>query len=485
MTSCPYQPQTAVWEITVQCNMRCKHCGSSCTAQTASDELTTDEALRVADDIGRLHLRHVTLSGGEPLMRADWPLIAARLKGAGVIPNMISNGWFIDEKVIARALEVGISNIAISIDGLEKSHDFIRCPGSFVRAMAGLSLMQKCRLPSSVVTTINKRNIAELERMYALFESCGLHSWQLQIGSPMGNLAHHPDLLVEPRQVNEVIDFAHRQLGKGKLVIYLSDCVGYYTQKEQEVKAAYPSSRGGTEETCCWNGCHAGKRSFGIKTNGDVVGCTSIRDGAFIEGNVRQRSLVELWNDEKSFAWNRLFQTDRLRGFCARCGYAAVCGGGCSVTKLNFHGTLAENAYCAFSVAMGDFARNLKVASPDDMLALARVHIDRGEHQLAEAVMVKAIEHFPDQIELFALLGYIYFQLGKFNLCREAGEAALRLSPDHCYSLKGLGLALWKLGYNEEAIRRLKRACEVAPAGYLDPAHDLQVVLDATAKAPA
>lgn len=41
---------TAVWEITMGCNMRCKHCGSSC-AEALPDELNTSEALEVCDQL--------------------------------------------------------------------------------------------------------------------------------------------------------------------------------------------------------------------------------------------------------------------------------------------------------------------------------------------------------------------------------------------------------------------------------------------------
>ena len=62
-----YQPMTAVWEITMGCNMRCKHCGSSCE-NALPDELTTEEALDLADQIADLGLTWITLSGGEPLL---------------------------------------------------------------------------------------------------------------------------------------------------------------------------------------------------------------------------------------------------------------------------------------------------------------------------------------------------------------------------------------------------------------------------------
>ena len=70
-----YQLKTGVWEITMACNMRCGHCGSSC-AERLPDELTTDEALRLCDDLAELELKRITLSGGEPFLREDWYKIA-------------------------------------------------------------------------------------------------------------------------------------------------------------------------------------------------------------------------------------------------------------------------------------------------------------------------------------------------------------------------------------------------------------------------
>ena len=80
-----------VWELTMACNMRCRHCGSSC-ATSLPDELTHREALDLCDQLAGLGTRLVTLSGGEPLLRADWHRLAGRLVDAGVTTNIISNG---------------------------------------------------------------------------------------------------------------------------------------------------------------------------------------------------------------------------------------------------------------------------------------------------------------------------------------------------------------------------------------------------------
>jgi MoaA/NifB/PqqE/SkfB family radical SAM enzyme len=58
-------PVTAVGEITMGCNMRCKHCGSSC-GEPLPGELTTKGALKLCGAVGELGFTWITLSGCEP-----------------------------------------------------------------------------------------------------------------------------------------------------------------------------------------------------------------------------------------------------------------------------------------------------------------------------------------------------------------------------------------------------------------------------------
>src|SRR3989338_1616843 len=109
-TQTTYQLRQVVWEVTYLCNMRCKHCGSSCGIPL-EDELTTEEALKLCDELGNLKPELITLSGGEPFLRQDWQLLARRLTDNGVRVNCISNGWYINEELIKVAKEAGIVNI--------------------------------------------------------------------------------------------------------------------------------------------------------------------------------------------------------------------------------------------------------------------------------------------------------------------------------------------------------------------------------------
>ena len=156
-----HAPVTAVWEVTMGCNMQCQHCGSSCAAPLP-DELDTDEALRLCDEIGALGLKWVTLSGGEPFLRRDWHRLARRLRDHGVIPNVISNGWLIDGELLGLARDAGVGSLAISLDGIEQTHDSIRKRGSYRRVVRALRSMAEQGIAGGAITTIHAANIGQL-----------------------------------------------------------------------------------------------------------------------------------------------------------------------------------------------------------------------------------------------------------------------------------------------------------------------------------
>ena len=344
---------TAVWEITMGCNMRCKHCGSSC-AEALPDELNTSEALEVCDQLKDLGLKVITLSGGEPTTRSDWHIIAKRLVDNGIITSIITNGWLIDENFIHNAITSGIRSVCLSIDGLEKTHDFIRRSGSFNKSIKALKELRKNNISTSVITSINKENICELEELYQLLSDLGVNSWQLQIALPMGNFAKRPEWLIEPQDILSIIDFAYNKIG-GKLLIVLADCIGYYSNKDIKVNENF------LNDNWSWTGCGAGKHVIGILHNGDIVACTSIRDTTLVAGNIREKSSKSIWESPDSFKCNRNFVSCMLKGFCRVCRYTERCLGGCSNSRYCINGSFeSENRYCAYNVEMKKWKKYLE-----------------------------------------------------------------------------------------------------------------------------
>lgn len=338
-------PMTCVWEVTMACNMHCKHCGSSCE-HSLPDELTTEEALKFVDMCKDMNLGWVNLSGGEPLTRKDIFEIAYKLESYGIGVNIITNGWLIDDDMIEKLKKISSLRVAISLDGTKDLHDFIRKDGAFEHATNALKKLQAAGISTACITTITKKNIDKLSEIYKVLLDCKVEAWQLQIGLPMGNLEKHPDWVIEPSDVKRIIDFCYETSNENKIYVYPADCIGYYDKKLDTI---YRKSFG-NDVDCEWDGCHAGIRSFGILHNGDILGCTSIRDKSFIEGNIRERTLRDIWFDEKSFSWRRNFNKSCLKGACLKCERAEKCLGGCFNTRISINKDISsENQYCVYN----------------------------------------------------------------------------------------------------------------------------------------
>lgn len=469
------RPITAVWELTFACNLRCKHCGSSCST-AKPDELTEEEALNLCDQIAGLGIYYLTLSGGEPLLCKHWSKIAQRLRANNVIPNMITNAWLLTRDKIQEAKSAGISNIAISLDGLKATHDFMRTTGSFDRIMNALDVLKEEGMPSSIITTVNNRNLPELRELYQILVKKGVLNWQLQYAMAMGNMLDHKDLQIVPEQIDEIIDFAYEVYKDGKIRADLSDCVGYYNVKEIEIRNAFrPKDQDFMVFT---NGCPAGKLVFGIRCNGNIVGCTSLRDEFFLEDNVRNRPLKEIWEDPKSFSWNRDLCRSKLEGFCSKCQYGNYCLAGCSVMKFTSGKKLTENHYCSYNVAVKEERRRIDSIKDQNVLFKeAEKAINEEEYQLAEIYYSMLLNYLPENLSILNTLGFIHFQLENFGESLKYNEKVLSTDPENAYAYKGLGLCQVKLKRKEEGIRNLYKSIELADNTFIDPYHDLAIIL--------
>lgn len=468
-----YQAITAVWEITMGCNMRCKHCGSSCS-NPLSDELNTDEALHLADQIADLGLSWITLSGGEPFTRNDWHLIAKRLSDRGVVPNIISNGWLVDEDVLNKIKYARVGTIAISLDGLRDTHDYMRKPGSFDRVVSALKSFVANDIVCGVVTTISNRNIHQLSEIRNLLVQMHVPYWQVQIGLPMGNFKKEPSNILRPEQMDDIIDFCYETAKAGEITIYPADCIGYYNIKELETRQISH----GTETLPVWRGCNAGKRGFGILQNGDIMGCTSIRDPKFKEGNVRETSLQAIWDNPDGFAWNRKASKDLLKGECKICKYGDECLGGCPNTRLTMEKDFySENNYCSYNLGMKNTIKLL--AERHDirkMMADAFSYIEKEEYQIAGFILDRILELNPTHLEALKYHGFVHFYLQNYNQAESSNRKVLEVNPNDVYSLKGLGITLYTKGNKKEGINFLKQAVFLTGPDYMDPYSDLALI---------
>lgn len=341
-----YKLEWCSWEITRKCNMDCKICLCGGFRDTRAKELTTWEAFSLCDQIADMGVGRVVLTGGEPLIRDDWDRIAERLSGQGVAVQLITNGSLVTPEVVERIKCAGIEKVSVSIDGTQKIHDAGRMAGSFARCEYAIGLLREAGIPVFVATTVTAKNFDNLSALKDELVRMGVEHWGIQLGLPYGNFAVHAQDVLPPEKMVELIDFCYDAGRKGKLYIYPGENIGYYTCKEAVVRSRALH----TDKIPVFSGCPAGISTLSIAYEGTILGI-SLCVNNFLEGNIRNRPLREIWEDENSFAWRRKLRREDLQGACHDCGYADVCLGGCPAVRYATTGDVCgENQYCAYRI---------------------------------------------------------------------------------------------------------------------------------------
>ena len=328
-------PLSVAWELTLTCNMRCMHCGSS-AGDTRIHELTTREALDLCSQLHDLHAKYINLTGGEALLRKDWYDISKEIKDRGMEVSILSNGLLLNEKIITKLRSVGVYAIALSLDGgTAQTHDLIRgVPGSFEKCLMSLEALKRENLPATVITTVHKGNIHELPLIRDLILG-KTKAWQIQIAVPIGRFPK--EFILSKEEFYAVALFIaamKKRYSVKELAVMGAHSIGYHSQLLRN-----------TMVSPVWKGCQAGISVLGIQSDGGIKGCLSLPD-SFVEGNIRQRRLADIWEDPVAFSYNRNCAPSDLKDDCATCRFGKTCKGGCTTVSASLTGTPHNNPYC-------------------------------------------------------------------------------------------------------------------------------------------
>ena len=386
-----FYPAYVVWEITLRCDQPCAHCGSRAGGPRSS-ELSTDEALRVVEQLANRGTREVVLIGGEAYLHDGFLDIVRALRAAGIRPSMTTGGRGVDAEMARAMKDAGMHTVSVSIDGLETNHDLIRrAKSSFRSATRALEHLRDAGLAIASNTHVNRINRADLEGLYEHLRQLKIKAWQIQITAALGRAADRPAMLLQPYDLLEVVpriaELKKRAYRDG-ITILPGNNLGYFGPEEALLRSL---KEGGRDH---FVGCQAGQRVMGIESDGSVKGCPSLQTYAYVGGNLREKPLDDIWDHAPEMTFTRTRTTEDLWGFCKTCPFAAVCMGGCSFTAHALFGRPGNNPYCHFR------ARTLAAQNKRERLVATTPAegkpFDHGRFEIIEEPL-DAAEPAPDQ----------------------------------------------------------------------------------------
>jgi mycofactocin biosynthetic radical S-adenosylmethionine protein MftC len=308
-------PICLTWELTYACNLACVHCLSS-SGRRDPRELTTDECLRVVDELQRMQVFYVNIGGGEPTVRHDFWQIVDYATSRSVGVKFSSNGSRISPEVAARIARSEYLDVQISIDGATREvNDAIRGAGSHDAALTAMENLAAAGVRNfKVSVVVTRHNAAQLDAFKDLADR---HGAQLRLTRlrPSGRAVDVWDELHPTRQQQR--DLYEWLRARGEEVL-TGDSFFHLSAHGQSLPGL--------------NLCGAGRVVCLIDPVGDVYACPFAIHEEFLAGNVRDHGgFAAVWRDSELF---RQLREPDAAGACQSCGFFDSCRGGCMAAKF-------------------------------------------------------------------------------------------------------------------------------------------------------
>lgn len=168
-------PIFVLWELTERCNLSCIHCYYN-SNQRISKELTTTQALHIIEQMAKMKVFEAYITGGEALLREDWPILINNLRQRDIQVGIITNGTLIDELAAKTLAKLKVKWVQISIDGASSEvHDKVRgVSGGWQKSINAIDYLRENNIRTHVSFVPTKINFRDVKKVIALCVEMGL-----------------------------------------------------------------------------------------------------------------------------------------------------------------------------------------------------------------------------------------------------------------------------------------------------------------------
>ena len=158
------------------CNCRCQMC--DIWRRKDGKELDVTDFARHRDSLLRLGVRHVVLTGGEPLMHRDLPGLCRLFREAGVQTiTLLTTGLLLERR--SQVIADWIDEVIVSLDGPQEVHDRVRrVQGAFRIIREGIQVIRQRKPALRILgrTTVQKANHRMLRQTVSAAQALPLDS---------------------------------------------------------------------------------------------------------------------------------------------------------------------------------------------------------------------------------------------------------------------------------------------------------------------
>lgn len=310
-------PLAMTAELTFRCPLRCGYCSNPIELDAFSDELSTEQWLRIVDEAADAGVLQCSFSGGEPLLHDGLEALVARARARGMYSNLITSAHGLDEARLDALACAGLEHVQISVQHTDPARaDAIA--GTSARSAMHEHKLRMARavvergLALSINVVLHRESIAHTGALIDLAEALGAVRIELaSVQSHGWALRNRAALLPTRAQSEEAARVARARrasLGAKMRVVYVVP--DYFADRPKP----------------CMEGW--GRKFITIAPDGRVLPCPGAHALPMrFDRALGDRTLEELWRESEAFAAYR--GTAWMPEPCASCDEREQDFGGC------------------------------------------------------------------------------------------------------------------------------------------------------------
>jgi radical SAM protein with 4Fe4S-binding SPASM domain len=332
------KPQMLYVHPTFACNLKCIYCyNKEDRKESSRSELTAEEWFVVLDQAKEIGVEAVVFTGGEPLLRKDTLKIARYANSIGLTSQMLTNSMLINKSNIGEILGA-FASIGLSLDShIKERNDSLRGRGSYDATTNAIKLLKENDRTFTIKAVITRHNVFDIPGLHKFFLEefdCGNVSATLYVPASMGDTDLLPRLEDYQRATAEANEIVENFYGEDRVSV-----MKFHGVPRRQFQ------------------CGAASAEFGIAPDGSVYPCQALLKDEFNAGNIKEKSLKEIFYDSPVMRQIRNCTVDTIE-VCRDCEVKGICAGGCRSLAYNLYGKIdCHNAY--FCDYLKDVAHNV------------------------------------------------------------------------------------------------------------------------------
>mgnify|MGYP000560222225 CR=1 FL=1 len=311
-------PLSFTLEVTARCNLNCRHCYINLPAHDARarrTELTLQEIDALSSQAVEMGALWCLVTGGEPLLRQDFPDIYRLLKRKGLLVSVFTNACLVTPEHVRLFQEFPPRDLEVTVYGITPQTFSLvtRKPSAYPAFRQGLQRLIEGNIPVHLKTMALKSNLAEQPEIAKFCREVSPDAYRFDPLLHMrldGNPQRNAEIRSERLTPQEIVTLEQAD-----------------PPRQSALKKSCTADLAAGDERAASNfliECGAGKNSFVIGYDSMFRLCEALVHTDFTY-DLRQGSLKDAWQNFAPKIRILPAPKDKAQNGCWRCALSNLC----------------------------------------------------------------------------------------------------------------------------------------------------------------